>query len=105
MAGRWDTLTRDEAREWALRYLRVELEGERSPERLLETIGGRHGPDEPGVEFDRGHMVIAGRFPAGRSRISHARELLGHHFKVADLLAEARGGQLSLFGGTQCAAS
>lgn len=105
MADRWDALTREEAREWALRYLRTELAGGRSPERLLKTSGYRGGPAEPGVHFEGGRMVIAGRFPAGKMRISSTRELLGHHFLVADLLLEVAAGQLSLFGGAPCAAS
>ena len=105
MRDRWDALSREEAREWALRYLRRELEEGVTPERILRSEGYRGGPDEPGIHFDKGLIVIAGTWPEGRWRISSARELGGHHFQAAELLRDIQSGQLSLFGGAPCAAS
>lgn len=105
MADRWDSLTRDEAREWARRYLQAELDHGCLGRPPLEASCYHGGPDEPGVQFYAGRLVIAGRFPAGKRVVSSERELLGHHFRVADLLPEVAAGQLSLFGGAPCAAS
>lgn len=89
---RWDTIGAEEARGWAIRFLRE------NPDLGLGGGAGIRGG--PAFEWDARWIVVAPRWPAGRSRIGSVLDLEGHCFRRSALAAELNSPQLGLFGGT-----